>query len=314
MASVEEAQQILEALGLPTAQRNRMSALTLLALCGLTPETRWSAAARRRCGVTKGVMDHVRTHYDAHYAANTRETFRRQVLHQFVQACVAEYNAFDPALPTNSPHAHYAISEDALAVVQRFGTAGWEHAVRDFRRGKEQQSQLPEGLSRSHHMVPVTTPSGLHLQLSPGRHNAVQRAVVEQFAPRFAPGSRLLYLGDTARKALIVDDARLADLGIAITEHDKLPDILIYDEARNWLFLVEAVTSHGPISNKRILELEATLTECSAGRVYVTAFPDFAEFRKHMKNIAWETEVWLCDAPDHMIHYDGDRFLGPRAE
>ena len=312
MASVEEAQQILEALGLPTAQRNRMSALTLLALCGLTPETRWSAAVRRRCGVTKGVMDHVRTHYDAHYAANTRETFRRQVLHQFVQACVAEYNAFDPALPTNSPHTHYSISEDALAAVQRFGTASWEHAARRFRRGEEKQRQ--EGRSRSPHMVPVATPSGEHLQLSPGEHNAVQKAVVEQFAPRFAPGSHLLYLGDTARKGLFMDDARLAALGIAITEHDKLPDVLIYDEDRKWLFVVEAVTNHGPISNKRIVELEAVLSECAAGRIYVTAFPDFAEFRRHMKNIAWETEVWLCDKPDHMIHYNGDRFLGPRAE
>ena len=310
MASIEEAQEILDALGLPTAQRNRISALTLLALCGLTPQLPWSDATRRRCTVTKGVMDHIQVHYGVDYAPNTRETVRRQVLHQFVQERVADYNPFDPTLPTNSPHAHYAVSEGALAAIQRFGTANWPSAVREFRQRKESLPQ-PES-SRSLHMVPVTLPSGVHLQLSPGKHNEVQKAVVEQFAPRFAPGSRLLYLGDTAKKDLVVDSPHLAALGVAITEHDKLPDILLHDEERNWLFLIEAVTSHGPISRKRIRELEATLTECAAGRIYVTAFPDFAEFRKHLNAIAWDTEVWLCDSPDHMIHYNGDRFLGPR--
>ena len=160
--------------------------------------------------------------------------------------------------------------------------------------------------------VPVTLPDGQVLRLSPGKHNEVQKAIVEVFAPRFAPGAHLLYLGDTEKKDLFVDRARLAELGIPITDHDKLPDVLLYDPGRNWLFLVEAVTSHGPIAPSRMVDLQAMLVACPADPVYVSAFPDFGEFRKHMTNIAWETEVWLCDAPDHLIHYDGDRFLGPR--
>lgn len=78
------------------------------------------------------------------------------------------------------------------------------------------------------------------------------------------------------------------------------------------LFLIEAVTSHGPVSPKRLLELEAFLKDCKVGKVYVTAFPDMAEFKKHSGNIAWETEVWLMEVPDHMIHFNGDRFMGPR--
>ena len=103
MASVEEAQAILRVLGMPAAQHNQMSGMTLIALCGLEPEISWSAAMRRRCTVTKGIMDYLRDHFGAEYAPNTRETFRRQVLHQFVQGRVADYNPFDPALPTNSP-------------------------------------------------------------------------------------------------------------------------------------------------------------------------------------------------------------------
>ncbi|WP_283240947.1 BsuBI/PstI family type II restriction endonuclease, partial [Vibrio parahaemolyticus] len=93
--------------------------------------------------------------------------------------------------------------------------------------------------------------------------------------------------------------------------HDKLPDVVVYDEKRQWLFLIEAVTSHGPVSPKRWLELEKALNGCSVGRVYVTAFPHRVEFRKNAADIAWETEVWIADNPDHMIHFNGDRFLGP---
>ncbi len=312
MADVEEARKILEGLGMPPAQYNRMAGMTLIALCGLTPNDAWSTAERRRCTVTKDIMDYLKEHYQTDYAPNTRETFRRQVLHQFVQGSIADYNPFEPDLPTNSPKTHYAVTEAALDVIRRYGDDEWDSAVKLFRR---ERGALVERYAqgRNRNMIPVTLPDGLELSLSSGRHNEVQRAVVEQFAPCFAPGSRLLYLGDTAKKYLFVDRKGLNDLSIPITEHDKLPDVVLYDANRNWLFLIEVVTSHGPVTPTRMVDLETMLRACPAGAVYVSAFPDFGEFRQHMTNIAWETEeVWLCERPDHLIHFDGERFLGPR--
>jgi hypothetical protein len=140
----------------------------------------------------------------------------------------------------------------------------------------------------------------------------VQVAIIKEFASRFAHGSQLLYVGDTANKDLYIDIISLNAIGITINEHSKLPDVVLYDEKRNWLFLIEAVTSHGPVSPKRIIEIEEMLKNCKAGKVYVSAFPDFKEFKKHTADIAWDTEVWLMDFPEHMIHFNGDRFLGPR--
>ena len=298
---------------MPAAQHNPMAGMTLIALCGLTPNSAWEKAERRRCTVTKGIMDYLAHHYGRTYAPNTRETFRRQVLHQFVQGGIANYNPFEPDLPTNSPNAHYAVTETALDVVQRYGTGDWESAVARFQR---EHGALIERYAqdRSRLLIPVRLPEGQVLRLSPGKHNAVQKAVVEEFAPRFAPGAHLLYLGDTEKKKLFVDRTRLAELNVPVTDHDKLPDVLLHDAARNRLFLVEAVTSHGPVSPSRRIDLEAMLAACHVGAIYVSAFPDFAEFRKHLAKIAWETEVWLCDSPDHLIHYDGDRFLGPRPQ
>lgn len=311
MVDITQAQLILRDLGLPAAQSNEISALTLISLCGLGPADPWSSAKRIRCTITKGIMDHIRDTFGKTYAANTRETFRRQVLHQFVQAHIADYNPFEPNLATNSPRAHYAITDAALIAIKTYGTSRWSQSAAKFIKEHGSLTVLysPE---RKLHRVPIILPDGQELLLSPGRHNEVQKAIVEDFGQRFAPGSELLYLGDTAKKNLVMNAKALADLGIPITDHDKLPDVVMYDRTRRWLFLIEAVTSHGPVSPKRMIELKDMLRHCPAGLVYVSAFPDMAEFKKHAKEIAWDTEVWLADVPDHLIHFNGDRFFGPR--
>lgn len=311
MSKLTEAQEILLTLGLPPAQYNEMAALTFLALCNIKENDNWANATRHSLGVTKGIMIFVNDNYNKTYAPNTRETFRRQVLHQFVQARVADYNPDEPNLPVNSPKAHYALTKEVLEVVKAYGTKKWKKEVDYFIAtvGKLSEVYLKE---RDLIQIPVQLANGDEIKLSAGKHNEVQAAIVEKFAPRFANGGTLLYLGDTAKKDLFVDEKTLKELGIPIDQHSKLPDVVIYDTTRNWLFLIEAVTSHGPVSPKRIVELEEFLKNCKVGKVYVTAFPDMTEFKKHSNNIAWETEVWLMEVPDHMIHFNGDRFMGPR--
>lgn len=310
MRKIEEDKKILSALGIPAAQQNEISALTLLALCGLKPKDSWSKADRKSLTVTKGIMAFIAENYQKVYAPNTRETFRRQVLHQFVQGRIADYNPDEPELPTNSPRAHYSLTVAARDAIRTYGTPRWKNASQQF---VHQHGALLEiyRKKRAARLVPVQLVDGRTLTLSPGKHNKVQAAVIKQFAPRFAPGAKLLYLGDTAKKNLLLDDGQFLALGISITEHDKLPDVVLFDTKRNWLFLIEAVTSHGPMSPKRVYELEKMFAQCPIGKVFVTAFPNFDEFRKHLKKIAWETEVWIAEIPDHLIHYNGDKFLGP---
>lgn len=311
MNKKEEAQEILGALGLPKAQQNEISAYTLLALCGIKENDKWKDATRQSLKVTKGIMQFVKDNYGKNYAPNTRETFRRQVLHQFVQARIADYNPDNPKLPVNSPNAHYALSESAFGAIRLYGTKSWKAASKRFISEIADLSTQYKN-EREQNLIPVKLSNGKTIRPSAGKHNEVQKAIVEQFAPQFAQDGEVLYLGDAANKDLYSDKAALKELGIPIDEHSKLPDVIIYDRKRNWLYLIEAVTSHGPISPKRHVELEVFLKDCKAGKVYVTAFPDFAEFKRHSKDIAWETEVWLVEAPTHLIHFNGDRFLGPR--
>lgn len=221
-------------------------------------------------------------------------------------------NPDEPRLATNSPRTRYCLTDEALAVVRAFGTDAFVDEATRFRDAAggglaQRYAKARDGLS-----VHVSLPGGDTVTLSPGHHNELQRLVVVEFLPRFAAGATLLYLGDTDHKRLRVEEAALRALGIPVTNHDKLPDIVAFDPKRVWLFLVEAVTSHGPVSPKRHAELEALLATCSAGRVYVSAFLDFREYKRHADQIAWETDVWIAENPSHMLHYNGDRFYGPR--
>ncbi|MFM9974038.1 MAG: BsuBI/PstI family type II restriction endonuclease [Beijerinckiaceae bacterium] len=307
MATVDEARQVLKALRLPKAQTNNPSAYVLLALCGLKPTDPWSAATREARTITKGLRDFMAEHHGKAYAWGSRETIRRKSIHQFIQAVVADMNPFGNKA-TNSQDFHYAVTEVALTAIRAFGTADWDVRLAEFHAAQA----LLAAVDRSVDMVPVQFPDGTVIKLSYGEHNNLQRVIVEDFAGRFAQGASVLYIGDTAKKDLFIAVEKIEEIGIELTSHDKLPDVMLYHEEKNWLYLVEAVISHGPMSQKRLTELAPMLKGCSAGRIFVSAFPDMKRFKKYAPDIAWETEVWLAEKPDHLIHFNGDRFFGPR--
>jgi type II restriction enzyme len=311
LKKVKQTQQILADLGMPKAQQNEISAFTFLALCNIKKNSKWSDANRQSMTVTKGIMTFIKDNYGKDYAPNTRETFRRQVLHQFVQGRIADYNPDEPDLPTNSPRAHYAISQAALTVLRAYGSSDYKKLVANFIKSQGSLIEIYEK-SRETQTVPVTLPTGDKFNLSPGKHNELQAAIITEFAPRFLKSPKILYFGDTAKKGLVIDLPSFVLLNVSVSDHDKLPDIVLFDPSKNWLFLIEAVTSHGPMNPKRVFELQEMFKDSKCGKIFVSAFPDFAEFKRHSKDISWETEVWIADFPEHMIHYNGDKFIGPR--
>ena len=139
--------------------------------------------------------------------------------------------------------------------------------------------------------------------LQPGKHYDLQMALVELFSSHFAPDSKVLYLGDIGNKPVIYEKEMLEELGVPTTSHSKLPDTVLYDKAKNLLFLIDAITSHGPIKTKRFSELKKLLKICTSKQVYISAFYDFAEYEQYAFPVAWGTEVWIAEVPEHMIHY-----------
>ncbi len=306
---IDEALEVLKALGLPRGQQNRRSALTLLALLDLRPSGEWADTNQLLIGITP-VMDYIREHYGQAYAPNTRETIRRQTMHQFVEAGVAVYNPDNPARPVNSPKACYQISDEAAAVIRRYGSNDWQASLEAW---LEEQKTLAERWARHRQMemIPVKITDDQRAYLTPGRHCELIQQIIESFAPRFSPGAEVIYIGDAGKKTGYFDAERLAGLGVTVDKHGKMPDVVLYDADNDWLLLVESVTSHGPVDAKRHNELAALFSSATSGLVYVTAFPSRAEMSRYLADISWETEVWCADAPSHLIHFDGNRFLGP---
>jgi hypothetical protein len=306
---IQSARQILQALGLPKAQQNERSALSLLALLDLRSGKKWSQASNPLMGITP-IMDWIRDHYDKKYAPNTRETIRRQTMHQFVDAGLALYNPDDPKRPVNSPAAVYQIEPSALELVRSYDTASWHDKLTSY-LSKKQTLAARYAKARQQNLVPVKIAPGKTIKLSPGEHSELIRAIIKDFAARFVPGAVLIYAGDTGEKWGYFDAPLLADLGVTIETHGKMPDVVLHYPKRNWLILVESVTSHGPVDGKRHAELAKLFQDSQAGIVYVTAFPNRAVMGRYLSEIAWETEVWVADAPSHLIHFNGERFLGP---
>jgi hypothetical protein len=304
-----ETVETLTALGFEPKQRNDTAAYTLLAMLDLRPEIPWTEAQAPLRGITP-IIDFIANAYGVRYAPNTRETIRHDAVKFFVAAGLLLRNPDKPNRPTNSGKTVYQIEPSAVAMLRKVGTSRWASALKAYLASRE---AIKGEIARKRTLarVPVTLPDGSKVALSPGGQNPLIKALIEHFCPGFAPGSVVIYIGDTENKFVHLEAEHLASLGVTLDSAAKIPDVIVHYTAKNWLLLIEAVTSAGPVDGKRRKELKELFAGCKAGLVFVTAFETRRTMQTFLSQIAWESEVWIAEDPDHMIHFNGERFLGP---
>ena len=257
---------------------------------------------------TREIINYENANYGENISSGSYDDIRRKDLLMPVQAqIVLNSSAFD-SQATNNPTRGYALNPLFASLIRTFGTNEWEKSLNEYR---SKAKLLRDELERRRNMekIPVKLPSGVELELSAGEHNLLQKRIVEDFLPRFGMGAEVLYIGDTSDKFLYMNKEVLGQIGVFALEHEELPDVVAYCREKNLLFLIEAVHSAGPMSEIRVMKLKKQLENCTANPVFITSFLDKKEFRKWVTEIAWETEVWIADNPEHMIHFNGYKFL-----
>lgn len=305
MDKIEETRDFLDRIGMPKAQQADICCYVILAMAGIKPDMQWKEATNEWIRI-HDIIQFANSYYGTTYAENSRETFRKQALHHFRTAALVE----DNGKATNSPNYRYRLTEETLQMLRVRDTIEWQPSLRRFLHYHQSLIEMYASKKKMS-MMPVKI-NGRDFSFSPGKHNELQKAIIEEFAPRFAPNSECLYVGDTIEKDLVKNVEKLTELGFEITLHDKMPDVVLYREDKDWLYFVESVTSVGPMDPKRILEITEMTKDVAAGKIFVTAFLDFKTYKRFSEELAWETEVWIAEMPEHMIHLNGDKFLGPR--
>jgi len=306
---IHDSLNILISLGMPKEQQNDRTALCLLALTDLKPDSEWKSAKSPLIGITP-MMEFALNVYGKKYAPNSRETFRRFSMHQLVQAGIALYNPDNPSRPVNSPKAVYQISPAALEVIRAYKTASYESMITTYNETIGTLSAL-YAKERDMVQIPVILSSGQEIRISSGEHSQLIKEIIESMAPRFLHNSTLVYVGDTGDKWGYFDEKLAKDLNLRVDQHGKMPDVIFYIHDKNWIIFVESVTSHGPVDSKRLIEMEELFRNIPADKIYISAFPSKQIMARYSTQIAWETEVWIADNPTHMIHFNGNKFLGP---
>ncbi len=271
MSKMDEARAFLQAIGMPKAQLADICCLSLLAMAGVKEDTPWSQATNEWIRI-HDIIAFANTYYGTTYAENSRETFRKQAMHHFRTAALTE----DNGKATNSPNYRYRLTEETLSILRNMQTQQWDASIQRFMAYHQRLVDIYASKKRMT-LMPVKI-NNQDFTFSPGKHNALQKAIIEEFAPRFAPNSECLYVGDTIEKDLVKNVDKLRELGFEITLHDKMPDVVLYREDKNWIYFVESVTSVGPMDPKRIIEITDMTKNVTTGKIYVTAFLDFGTY------------------------------------
>ena len=309
---INEALAILESVGIPLETKTERAlermAVCFLAVASVTDD--WAKASANNFYKTRDVITYVNTHFEENISSGSYDDIRRKDLKLPVLAGLVVNSGEKQSAATNDPTRGYSFDESFSDLIVCYGTKEWENALRDFMRDRPSLSEML-ARKRDIEQIPVTLPGGAELRFSSGEHNILQKKIIEDFLPRFGGGSSVLYIGDTAHKLLHIDKKNLRKLHFFELSHDELPDIIAFNAVENWLFLIEAVHSAGPMSEIRVHELKKLLENCTADLIFITAFLRREDFRKWSADIAWETEVWIADNPDHLIHFNESKFLGP---
>jgi hypothetical protein len=315
-----DAVEILDRLGVPLGElfnskqwrRVERLALVLLSLGDIQPDKPWSLVQSKDDQIsmkTRDIIAFINKHYSESIKESSYDDFKRKEIDLLLADSIV-VNGFVERSAVNDSRSGYAICPTHVETIRKFGTSEWDGYVERLLAGKtslQQQIETKRNLS----MISIVLPRGVELQFTPGTHNELQKAIIEQFLPRYGYGSEVLYIGDSSDKYLHLNREKLLELNFPEPSHEELPDIIAFSEQKEWLYLIESVTSFGEISQIRKIELERVTRNCTHPIVFVTAFPDRTTYRKFCANLAWETEVWIASDPDHLIHLNGSKFLGP---
>lgn len=312
---ISEAIDILTALGIPidnqTKRQQERTAMAFLAVAGIIEH--WTQATDKRLLKTRDIIEFYNQHFEENISSGSYDDVRRKDLEHIVISGIILNQSPNPNAATNDPTRGYSLSPEISQLIRHYGTEKWHDLLKVYLANK---TTLKEKLERKRSLekIFIHLSNGLELILSSGQHNLLQKQIIEEFLPRYGKNSQILYLGDTAQKQLYCDDVQLKQLQFFELSHETLPDIIAYDSKSNWLYVIEAVHSSGVIDELRLLKLQELTKNCTAEIIYITAFLNRTEFRKWAGQIAWETEVWIADNPDHLIHFNGHKFLGPYAK
>jgi len=308
MGKIDEARKILVELGMDTKIANGTYApCALLALADIRPKSKWIDATRMKLGISKGIMAFLKRHNYKSYEANTRESIRKQGVHSLIEHGLVEHNPDNPNIPSNSSKNHYALTPRAIEVLRWYGTKRWKSEKDKY--VKELGIEVDE-VKRHRGRKRILIKFGeLSLALSPGLHSELIADVVDGFVPRFTDGCEVLYISDTEDKRKYIKEDLLNHFGGSIEEKKKLPDVLLVDKKRSRMFVIEIIASGGAINHRRLAHLSELFENWKVKKVFVSVFRDKESFKKFALDIAWDTEVWIASQPQHLIHFDGSKWL-----
>lgn len=257
---------------------------------------------------TREIVQFENKYFKESISPGSYDDIRRKDLKLLVLANIAINSSSMESKATNDGSRGYCLSDEFAELIGAYGTEQWADSLVLY---QQKVKALNEELEkkRESERIPVTLPSGEELLLSWGEHNVLQKAIIENFLAIFGKGCEVLYVGDTCNKLLHTDEEELKKLGFFELKHDELPDVIAYNREKNLLFLIEAFHCTGQWDKTRLFKVKKKLENCKAELVFVSAFETIDQFRTKSNDIAWETEVWIADMPEHMIHFNGWKFL-----
>ena len=315
MSKLSQANEILKGLGFDvnkivdfkTEKRRKRILKVFISVANLKKNEEWKISKSFKYEKfsikTREIIAFLNENYSENIADSSYDDIRRKNLQYLEEAKIVLRSANLKQSATNNPMRGYSLSDGVIDIVKSYGQKDWIKKSNEFVKQNGEFASLLSKTYKRNKPISISSPDGKKIRLSFGEHNEIQKKVIEDFLPYFLKEPILLYLGDTSKKTIVLEEEFLNSIGISELKHEMLPDILAFDKKENKMYLIEAVHSSNPINQLRYLQLKKFVKRCKIPIVMISAFKNREIFKKYFMNLSWDTCVWLTNEPGHIIKF-----------
>ena len=313
---LNDAKQILHAVGMPEKLCNPRCVMTFAAFAEIkASDAKWKNVSESYKG-TKFIHDFINEQFpnkagldNKGYAENSRETIRDDTIKPWISAGILEAK---PGLATNDKNNSYRFTAHFAALIRSYGTDQWLESLKDYKESHEDYAKYLKQAKKIERDYELDF-GDINIKLKKSGHNKLQIDLLNSLPKLISKGKpELLYIGDASDRYLIFEKERMKKLGIHVmSETAKLPDIIMYDPVDVRIIFIEAYYSGGAFTIDRVNEIKRAC-QCKDVMevVFITGFQDTKKMLRAFNYVAWDTEMWSADEPTHLVHKNGDKFIG----
>jgi len=210
----------------------------------------------------------------------------------------AGFKFYPGHLKAKSPNSCYRLANSFVDILRE---DNWQSILDQWIQG--------DAVRRRHELQAVAAAEAK--KMADNSHTQLIQASINHYVPAFLPGYEVLYVDDGDGDRITEEQKEiLAKAGLALELGDAMPDVLLWNPEKSFLWVIEAVTSDGEVDSHKVAQMTNFSNRHNIQSIgFTTTYPTWKKFAERQKqtkaNLAINSHVWILESGSTQLTVEG---------